>query len=81
MRSQTNILALPDRRTESEPVIGIANRNLAEASRLVEAAAYLIAGEISSDRVAQLMLIAADIERLSEILERSGIFHPTLSKL
>lgn len=81
MRSQTNILALPGQHREPDPVITIAKRNLAEASRLVEAAAYLIAGEISSDWVARLMLIAADIERLSEILGRSGIFHPTLSRL
>lgn len=46
--------------------------SLREAAKIVEGVAYSEAGEQPSSVVSQLIMLAADLERLSQVIERSA---------
>ena len=76
-RVLTLVARKPEQAVTPNPALARAELRLAEAAHLVEAVAYDLAGEISTDRVARLMLLAADIERLAATLGRTTPFCPT----
>lgn len=76
MSMQTRAFAQPKPVEPPTTAFAQAERQLAAASRLVEAVAYDLAGDISTDRVARMMLIAADLERLACSLTAPTPFCP-----
>lgn len=76
MSMEPRALAHPKPVAPPTTALAQAERQLAAASRLVEAVAYDLAGEISSDRVARMMLIAADLERMASSLTLTSPFCP-----
>lgn len=49
-----------------------AAKSLREAARVVEGVAYSEAGEQPASVVSQLIMLAADLERLSQVIERDS---------
>ena len=76
-RVLTLVVRKPEQAATPNPTLARAELRLAEAAHMVESVAYDLAGEISTDRVARLMLLAADIERLAATLCRTTPFCPT----
>lgn len=64
----------PSPEAASNPVLARAEVQLTEAANMIETVAYDLAGEVSTDRVARLMLMAADVERLADTLARAAPF-------
>ena len=48
--------------------LSVVDRQLKSAAKIIEEVAYALAGEVTTDKVTRLMLLAAEVERLSATL-------------